>query len=161
MTTVIFSGALTGLGTPLKYLTGRTDEYRSRACLSATFRLLIPPPTGVVSGPLRATPLALICSRVAFGSHSPVALKDASPARIVSHCIETEPSVALVRAASIDDLAAEAISGPIPSPWIIGIVILSIFIPQVTVSFTEGQTLHASSDAGSTLRLQAGSASSW
>ena len=48
------SGRLTGLGTPAKYCTGRTQAYRSSRWRSATLMLRMPPPTGVVSGPLMA-----------------------------------------------------------------------------------------------------------
>jgi len=47
--------SFTGLGTPGKYRTGRTQAYRSRIILSATLRLRIPSPTGVVNGPLMPT----------------------------------------------------------------------------------------------------------
>ena len=49
------SGLLTGLGVPAKYLTGLKQTYKSSFCLIATFNDLIPPPTGVVNGPLIET----------------------------------------------------------------------------------------------------------
>ncbi len=55
MTTFISSGWVTGAGVPAKYRTGRMQAYRSSTWRSVTFRLRIPPPTGVVSGPLMAT----------------------------------------------------------------------------------------------------------
>jgi hypothetical protein len=54
MTIFTFSGCFTGEGTPSKYLTGRTQAYKSNICLKATFKERIPPPTGVVKGPLIA-----------------------------------------------------------------------------------------------------------
>ncbi len=49
------SGSLTGDGTPLKYWIGRRHTYRSSSWRKATFRERMPPPTGVVSGPLMET----------------------------------------------------------------------------------------------------------
>ena len=80
MTISTFSGFLTGLGTPSNQTTGLTHAKRSNFCLNVTLRLLKPPPTGVVNGPLRATKCFLIESRVDSGSHSPVSSKAASPA---------------------------------------------------------------------------------
>ena len=73
-------GFLTGLGTPSNQTTGRTHAKRSNFCLNVTLRLLKPPPTGVVKGPLSATKCSLIESSVDSGSHSPVCSKEASPA---------------------------------------------------------------------------------
>ena len=50
-----FSGALTGEGTPLNQRTGRRQTYRSSIWRSATFSERMPPPIGVVSGPLMET----------------------------------------------------------------------------------------------------------
>ena len=47
-----FSGVLTGEGTPLNQRTGRKHTYRSSSCRKATLSERMPPPTGVVSGPL-------------------------------------------------------------------------------------------------------------
>ena len=47
-----FSGALTGDGTPLNQRTGRRQTYRSSIWRNATLSERMPPPTGVVSGPL-------------------------------------------------------------------------------------------------------------
>ena len=46
------SGFLTGEGTPSNQRTGRTQAYKSNFCLKATFSDRMPPPTGVVKGPL-------------------------------------------------------------------------------------------------------------
>ena len=48
----------------------------------------MPSPTGVVSGPLMLTTYFLRASTVASGSHSPVAAKAFSPARISSQSME-------------------------------------------------------------------------
>ena len=48
----VLSGLFTGLGTPVNQRTGRWQTYKSNSCRSATFKLRMPPPTGVVSGPL-------------------------------------------------------------------------------------------------------------
>ena len=47
----------------------------------ATFRDLIPPPTGVVSGPLIPTSWSEKAVTVSLGSQLPVSLKAFSPAR--------------------------------------------------------------------------------
>ncbi len=52
MTMSTFSGALTGEGTPLNQRTGLKHTYRSNNWRRATLSERIPPPTGVVSGPL-------------------------------------------------------------------------------------------------------------
>ena len=46
------SGCFTGDGTPANQRTGRRHTYRSRIWRSATLSERMPPPTGVVSGPL-------------------------------------------------------------------------------------------------------------
>src|SRR3990172_1886311 len=51
----------------------------------------MPPPTGVVSGPLMATTCSRMASTVACGSHSPVALWAFSPAKISFHTIRLPP----------------------------------------------------------------------
>ncbi len=48
-------GSRTGLGTPLNQRTGRRHTYKSSICRSATLSERMPPPTGVVSGPLMLT----------------------------------------------------------------------------------------------------------
>ena len=62
-------GLLTGEGTPSKYLIGLRHTYKSRICLSDTFNDLMPPPIGVVSGPLMLTTYSLSASMVSSGSH--------------------------------------------------------------------------------------------
>ena len=46
------SGDTTGEGTPLNQRTGRRQTYKSSSCRRATLSERMPPPTGVVSGPL-------------------------------------------------------------------------------------------------------------
>ena len=62
-------GLLTGDGTPSKYLIGLRQMYKSIICLRETFNDLIPPPTGVVSGPFILTTYSLSASIVSSGSH--------------------------------------------------------------------------------------------
>ena len=68
-----------------------------------------PEPTGVVIGPLRATPLARIDSITRSGSGVPSVAIVASPASCTS---QSKP----IPVASSTVLAASASSGPIPSP---------------------------------------------
>ena len=49
-------------------------------CRTATFSDRIPPPTGVVSGPLIETRYSFMRSMVSSGSHDPVRLLAFSPA---------------------------------------------------------------------------------
>ena len=65
----VFSGCLTGLGTPVNQRTGRRHTYKSSSCRSATFKLRMPPPTGVVSGPLMDTRKSRHAASVSVGSH--------------------------------------------------------------------------------------------
>gem|GEM_PF-5787062 len=74
------SGLLTGDGTPLMYLTGRRQTYRSSSCRSATLSDRIPPPIGVVRGPLIPTRYSLNAASVSSGSQPRPLLKDFSPA---------------------------------------------------------------------------------
>ena len=51
----VFSGCFSGLGTPVKYCTGRKHTYKSSSWRIDTFNERMPPPTGVVSGPFIET----------------------------------------------------------------------------------------------------------
>ncbi len=62
------SGRFTGEGTPLNQRTGRKQTYRSRSWRSATFRERMPPPIGVVSGPLMPMMYSRNASTVSSGS---------------------------------------------------------------------------------------------
>jgi hypothetical protein len=79
-----FSGSLRGEGTPWNQRTGRRHTYRSSSWRSATLIERMPPPTGVVNGPLMETTYSLDASRVSSGSHtfSPYTLVAFSPAYI-------------------------------------------------------------------------------
>ena len=63
-------GLFTGLGTPVNHLTGLKHTYKSSICLNETFNDLIPPPTGVVKGPLMLTTYSRSASSVSSGNHS-------------------------------------------------------------------------------------------
>src|SRR5438132_1388978 len=62
-----FSGCRTGEGTPLNQRTGRRHTYRSSICRSATLSERMPPPIGVVSGPLMETRYVRHASTVSSG----------------------------------------------------------------------------------------------
>ncbi len=79
------SGCRTGEGTPGNQRTGRRQTYRSSFWRSATLRLRIPPPTGVVRGPLMPTRCSRNASSVSDGSQSPVSRNAFSPARTGTH----------------------------------------------------------------------------
>ena len=70
MTMLVFSGSFNGLGTPLKYWIGRRQTYRSSSWRSATFSERMPPPTGVVSGPLIDTTYSRTACSVSSGSQT-------------------------------------------------------------------------------------------
>src|SRR3989304_3109460 len=110
------SGVFTGEGTPLKYRTGRKHTYRSRSCLSATLRERIPPPTGVVSGPLIPTRYSRNIFTVSSGSQVLNRLNAFSPAYTSFHTIDLPSPYALEIAASRTRLEARQRSGPAPSP---------------------------------------------
>ena len=76
----------------------------------------MPPPTGVVSGPLMATLYCLTASMVSFGSHSPYCALAFSPAGTSNQTIFFLPPYALATAASNTRTLAFQMSGPVPSP---------------------------------------------
>ena len=70
ITMSVLCGSFTGLGTPSKYWIGRRHTYKSSSCRSATLSERMPPPTGVVSGPLIETTYSLSTCSVSSGSHT-------------------------------------------------------------------------------------------
>ena len=70
MTMSVPDGSFSGLGTPRNQRTGRRQTKRSSSCRSATLSERMPPPTGVVIGPLIATAYSRTASSVSCGSHS-------------------------------------------------------------------------------------------
>src|SRR5271157_683706 len=122
ITTSIFSGSRTGAGTPVKYRTGLTHTYKSRICRSATFNERIPPPTGVVSGPLMLTRKSRAASTVSSGSHCLNVLNAFSPANTSNHATRRFPPYAFSTAASNTRREAFQISRPVPSPSINGMI---------------------------------------
>jgi hypothetical protein len=80
MTMSTFSGARTGEGTPTNQRTGRRQTYRSSIWRSATFSERIPPPIGVVNGPLIETRYSRHAATVSSGSQVFIRLLAFSPA---------------------------------------------------------------------------------
>src|SRR2546423_13112125 len=82
----------------------------SSSLRSATLTERKPPPTGVVIGPLSATPVSRIASRTSGGSGLPPCLSITSaPASRTSHSSSTPVASRTRRVASVS-------SGPVPSP---------------------------------------------
>ncbi len=79
----------------------------------------MPPPTGVVSGPLMPIRWSRKASTVSSGSQSPVSLKAFSPARTSS---QETVLPCLAAAASSTSLAAGQMSTPVPSPSMKGMI---------------------------------------
>ena len=80
MTISTKEGSFTGEGTPLNQVTGLTQAYKSSTCLKVTFKERIPPPTGVVNGPLMAIKYSFIAFNVSSGNHEFLSLLAFSPA---------------------------------------------------------------------------------
>src|SRR3954470_24839297 len=120
-----FSGCLTGDGTPLYQRTGRRQINRSSSWRSATFSDRIPPPTGVVNGPLMPTKYSRNASTVSSGSQLLNCLKLFSPAYPSIHAICFFPPYAFATAASNTRTLARQMSGPVPSPSMNGMIGLS------------------------------------
>src|SRR6185503_16900760 len=85
----------------------------------------MPPPTGVVSGPLIETRYLRHASTVSSGSQLPVWLNAFSPASTSIQWILRLPPYAFATAASSTRTDARQMSGPVPSPSIKGIIGLS------------------------------------
>ena len=85
----------------------------------------MPPPTGVVNGPLMATLYERTASSVSFGSHSPYCSLAFSPAGTSNHSIFFLPPKAFLTAASNTRTLARQMSGPVPSPSMKGMIGLS------------------------------------
>src|SRR6266850_754036 len=98
------------------------QAYRSSTWRRVTLRDRIPPPTGVVSGPLMATRCVRMASRVVSGSQFPTCLKAFSPARTSSQSICRLPPDTFRTMASNTRRAARQMSGPVPSPSIKGMM---------------------------------------
>src|SRR5262249_39181509 len=102
----------------------------------------MPPPMGVVSGPLMPTRYFLNASRVSSGSQLPVLLKAFSPARTSCQVILRfigRPEYALSTAASNTRTDARQMSGPVPSPSMNGMTgSLGTFKPVGDMVMAEG-----------------------
>jgi hypothetical protein len=70
ITMFVFEGSRSGLGTPGNQRTGRRQTNRSSCCRIATFSERMPPPTGVVNGPLIETEYSRAASIVSSGSQT-------------------------------------------------------------------------------------------
>ena len=101
--------------------------YKSIICLKETFNDLIPPPTGVVSGPFILTTYSLSASIVSFGSQVSLSyfLVAFSPQYTSIHSIFFLPPYAILTALLTTFIIGGVISTPIPSPSIKGITGLS------------------------------------
>ena len=111
---------------PLKLFTGLKFTYKSKVCLSVTFTLLNPFPTGVVTGPFIAILFLFIASITCSGSGVPYSSMTPAPASTFSHSISTPVD-------STTFTIAAATSGPIPSPGIS--VTLYIFCPPIKLQY--------------------------
>src|SRR6266511_1226763 len=98
-------------GTPGSERDGRTAANRSSSCRSATFTLRNPTPTGVVIGPLSATRVRRMESKIRSGSGVPSRARAAAPASSTAHSNPTP-------VASMTRWVASETSGPMPSPGI-------------------------------------------
>src|ERR1043165_5388167 len=87
----------------------------------------MPPPTGVVSGPLIDTTNSFDASSVSSGSQtfSPYRRQDFSPANISIHTIFLLPPYAFCTAASTTLSITGVMSTPVPSPSMYGMIGLS------------------------------------
>ena len=101
------------------------QAYRSSTWRSVTFSERMPPPTGVVSGPLIETRNSSNASTVSCGSQSPVFACAFSPANTSIHAIFRSPPYAFSTAASNTRTDARQMSGPVPSPSMNGMIGLS------------------------------------
>ena len=82
----------------------------------------MPPPTGVVSGPLMPTRWSRNASTVSSGSQLPVASNAFWPARTSFQTIRFSPPNAFCTAASSTRTLAAQMSGPVPSPSMKGMI---------------------------------------
>src|ERR1700733_12047919 len=103
-----------------KFRIGRKFAYSSNFFRSATLMLAKPPPTGVVTGPFRATRVRSIDSVNSLGMYSPDFSYASAPTAKASHSNFT-PVASRMRT------VARVTSGPMPSPgmsvilWAIGL----------------------------------------
>ena len=82
----------------------------------------MPPPTGVVSGPLIDTRYSRHAATVSSGSQVLYSRLDFSPANTSIQWMRRLPPYALATAASITRTLARQISGPVPSPSMKGMM---------------------------------------
>src|SRR6185312_10395946 len=98
------------------------QAYRSSTCRRVTLSDRMPPPTGVVSGPLIETRNSCIASTVPCGSQSWNRVNAFSPANTSIQATRRSPPNAFSIAASNTRTEARQMSAPVPSPSTYGMI---------------------------------------
>src|SRR5688572_32627914 len=123
-----------------RFQTGRRLALRSSALRRPTFTLVKPLPTGVVIGPFNAILFLAIESSSGCGSVVPCSLKASAPAENDSHS-------GVNPAASSTRTTARVTSGPIPSPGI-NVIVLITRSPDHQITTSPDRKIQVSSFPG-------------